>query len=150
MKVQYWFLLFAPLSCDNISKEGPPQTAVAAPVPQATDTRTVEGAKAVASAGAERITAAKGSPNCEQAFTELEALVTTARAVPGNRANPKSPNKKLFLETCGAAPEVMQRCAIFSHAMQHAAQCKAGEAKMDPAPLLKLKKMMKGALVKGT
>ena len=103
----------------------------------------------VASAAGSAIAAAAGLPHCERAFVELEGLIKAANAIPGNQANPTAPDKALFLATCKAAPPEMQKCVVMSYAMQHHAECKKADAKLDPALKAKLKAMMKKAMQKG-
>jgi len=106
-------------------------------------------AKQTAASASAAILAASGSPSCTQAFVELEQMIKVAESIPGARTSAKVPDKAVFLKICGEAPPAVQKCVVMSYAMQHAAECKAAEEKMDPALKKKLKAMMKDAMAKG-
>ena len=145
--------LFTVCACDSDSadKAGVTASGAAKPAPSTPKgvAKAIDSAKAVASAAGSAIAAAKDLPHCERAYVELEGLVKTARAIPGNQANPKVPDKALFLATCKEAPAEMQKCLVMSYAMQHHADCKKANAKLAPALKAKLKAMMEKAMAKG-
>ncbi len=140
-------------ACDSDSGDKAGATASGAAKPALSTpqgvAKALESARAVASAAGSAIAAAAGLPHCERAFVELEGLIKAANAIPGNQANPTAPDKALFLATCKAAPPEMQKCVVMSYAMQHHAECKKADAKLDPALKAKLKAMMKKAMQKG-
>lgn len=87
---------------------------------------------------------ARGDTPCEQAYSGMEALVTSLQknASPGGASSANLPPKGKFLAACRELPETMQKCMVMSYALVNQKACMEARQKLDPATAARVKAMM--------
>lgn len=129
-------LVLAALSCESPAPPSPP-----APAPAADPTPAPPREPPPAAAPA----TVEEDP-CVRAFEEIELVMTRAADVPGNRIEPRVPDRAGFMEACRSLPVEARRCAVFSHVTRHRRQCEEVAAALDPETRARAERLLREAL----
>lgn len=128
-------ILLIVLGCAGLGLDEEPKRSHSEPNPaQDIIDREMAEVEEAAERAAEDIRAAEDAPTCAEAYTQIKALINVARAIPGNKAAPKVPERGAFMEACRGLPPDVQECLLIDRLMGKPKQMEACQQKVEALP----------------